>query len=130
MQFKHGNSFEIRFVVLGSVIMITAKIGNLEWMDAPYNPHLSPGLTKFTIPQDKERIALNLILVDAKTGLVKALRMIGLSNDFSRKIFGEMMDQKTKIFNHGLYLKELNQIFAKYQTRDIVKMSVARCKLY
>ncbi len=129
-QFKQGSSFEIKFVALGNIIMITTKVGNLEWMDSPYNPHLSPGLTRFTIPMDKEGLALNLILVDTKTGLVKSLRIIGLSNDFSRKILGEMMDQKAKVFNHESYLKEVNQIFAKYQTRDIVKMSVAWCKLY
>lgn len=44
-QFKSGKIFEIWFVELYDVIIITVKIGNLNWMDAPYTPHLSKNLT-------------------------------------------------------------------------------------
>lgn len=129
-QFKQGSSFEIRFTSFGSVMMLTAKIGDLSWMDAPYNPHLSLGLTKFTIPEEKEGLALTLVLVDTRTGIVKSLRVLGLSNEFTRKIFGEMMELKVKEFNHDSFLQKVTDIFAKYQTKDIVKMSVARCKIH
>ena len=41
-QFKSGKEFQIRFVELYDVIMLMAKIGDLDWMDAPYTPHLFP----------------------------------------------------------------------------------------
>ena len=39
-QFKTGKSFETRFTQLYKVLMLTVKIGNLNWMDVPYTPHL------------------------------------------------------------------------------------------
>lgn len=35
-QFESGKEFEIRLTELNDVIMLTFKIGNLNWMDAPY----------------------------------------------------------------------------------------------
>lgn len=40
-----GN-FEIRLTELYGIIMMTFKIGHLNWMDAPYSPHLSKHLTR------------------------------------------------------------------------------------
>ena len=66
-QFKVGTNIEIRFTELHNVIMITAKIGSLNWMDAPYSPHLSRNLTMFQIPNKNLGLKLTLILVDAAT---------------------------------------------------------------
>ena len=55
-QFKYN--FEIRFTHLYNVIMITTKIGNLNWMNAPYTPHLSKNLTTLQMP-DRKSTRLN-----------------------------------------------------------------------
>lgn len=128
-QFKSGHRFEIRFTELYGVIMMTFKIGNLSWMDAPYSPHLSKNLTKFTFPNENQGLGLTLIFVDAVTGEIKSMRLMGLSTNFTKKFFGLLMEQKTKEFNVAEYNNSLNKIYSIYPTNKIVKMSSNYCKI-
>ncbi len=128
-QFKADKNFEIRFIELSDVIMITAKIGNLNWIDAPYNAHLSKNLSKFTLPNEEEGLALTLILVDAHSGEIKSIRLMGLSTNFTRKLFGSAMEQKINEFDKNKYDEKIRSIYAKYNTGTIVKMSNTYCKI-
>ncbi len=128
-QFKSGKNFEIRFSELYGVIMITVKIGNLNWMDAPYTPHLSQNLTKFQLPNEGQGLGLTLILVDAITGEIKHVRLLGLSERFTKQLLGSAMEQKVKEFNSTDYNNSLNKIFSSYKTSQIVKMSRSYCKI-
>lgn len=128
-QFKAEKSFEIRFVELKDVIMITAKIGNLNWMDAPYTPHLSKHLTKYQLPNENEGLGLSLVLVDAVSGEIKHMKLLGMSERFTKKLFGAVMELKMKEFDEKRYIAAFNAIFACYGTREIVKMSRDYCKI-
>lgn len=128
-QFKNGHRFEIRFVEIYGVIMMTFKIGNLNWMGAPYSPHLSKNLTKLTFPNENQGLGLTLIFVDAVTGEIKSMRLMGLSTNFTKKFFGLLMEQKIKDFNVEEYNNSLNKIYSIYPTNKIVKMSNDYCKM-
>lgn len=128
-QFKSGKNFEIRFTELYDIIMITVKIRNLNWMDAPYTPHLSHNLTKFQLPNKNQGLGLVLILVDAFTGEIKHIRLLGLSERFTKRLFGIAMEHKAKAFDKRSYSNSLNKIFSTYQTNQIVKLSKDYCKI-
>ncbi len=128
-QFKSGKKFEIRFTEIYGVIMITAKIGNLNWMDAPYTPHLSKNLTKFQLPDAGHGLGLTLILVDTITGEIKHMRLLGLSERFTKRLFGVAMTHKVKPFDKMEYNNSINRIFSSYQTNQIVKLSEDYCKI-
>lgn len=119
----------LKSVSLKDVIMITAKIGNLNWMDAPYTPHLSKHLTKYQLPNENEGLGLSLVLVDAVSGEIKHMRLLGLSERFTKKLFGAVMELKMKEFDENSYMVAFNSIFASYNTREIVKMSRDYCKI-
>ena len=87
-QMQAGKRFEIRFVEFGGIIWITSKCGNLEWTDAPYNPRLSTGLPASEF-EDGEGIALTLVMIDSRNGVVKSTRLIGLGTNFSRYLMEE-----------------------------------------
>ena len=127
-QFKVGTNIEIRFTELHNVIMITAKIGSLNWMDAPYSPHLSRNLTMFQIPNKNLGLKLTLILVDAATGEIKYIRALGLSGMFTKQLFCAIMDQKMKDFDRSIYEKSIYKIFSTYPTTKIAKISKHCCK--
>lgn len=129
-QFKSGKNFEIRFTEFKNVIMITAKIGNLNWMDAPYTPHLRKHLTKYQIPNENQGLGLTLVLIDAHTGEIKHMRLIGLSEKFTRRLFGCVMELKMKEFNQTEYQLYINQIFNMYDTKQLVNMSKDYCKIH
>lgn len=128
-QFEPGKNFEIRFSELYGVIIITAKIGNLNWMDAPYTPHLSKNLAKFQLPSEGQGLGLTLILIDAITGEIKHIRLLGLSERFAKRLFGVVMEHKVKQFDKTEYNNSINRIFSTYQTSQIVKMSKDYCKM-
>lgn len=131
-QFASGNNFEIRFTELYGVIMLTVKIGTLNWMDAPYTPHLSKYLTRFQLPNENEGLGLTVMLIDAQTGEIKHMRLLGLSKDFSGRLLGAVMEQKMSNpsdFDCRAYDNTVNQIYTRYTTKDIVKLSKAYCKI-
>ena len=96
-------------------------------MDAPYSPHLSRHLTKFTLPQNNEGLALTLMLIDAASGQIKHMRLIGLSQKFTQRLFGVAMERKVKEFNGLEYGRTINKIYNLYSTNQIVKMSSDYC---
>lgn len=128
-QFKEGKPFEIKFTTLYGVIMITTKIGNLNWMDAPYSPNLSKGNTKYQMPKEGQGLALTIYLADSRTGELKSLRLVGLSTRFTQELFKEAMTQKMSPFNIAEYKKNIDRVFQRYSTKDIVKLSNVRCKI-
>lgn len=128
-QFQSGKNFEIRFTELYNVIMITVRIGNLNWMDAPYTPHLSKNLTKFQLPNNNQGLGLTLILIDAVTGEIKHIRLLGLSKRFTKQLFGAVMEQKVNEFDVEKYNSTLSKIYSIYPTTQIVKMSKDYCRI-
>ena len=128
-QFQAGHNFEIRFTNIKNIMMITAKIGTLNWMDAPYSPHLSKNLTKFQFPNEGQGLSLTLMLIDVYSGKIEHIRLIGLSEKFSKKMIGNILELKMSEFNQNEYMTNLNSVFARYATKDIVKMSRDYCKI-
>ncbi len=128
-QFKSGKDFEIRFAELYGVIMVTVKIGNLNWMDAPYTPHLSRSLTRFQLPNEGQGLGLTLLLVDAITGEIKHIRLLGLSERFTKRLLGTAMEHKIKPFSKAEFDNSVNRIFSTYRTSQIVKLSKDYCKI-
>lgn len=122
-QFKSGKSFEIRFVQFQNVTMLLTKIGNLNWMDAPYNQHLSEHLSKIEFPDKNQGLSLLLILVDTSTGELKHMRFIGLSTKFSKTLLNSILNDAKEPWKPEEYYNNINEIFVKYTTKDLVKCS-------
>lgn len=122
-QYDANENFEIRFLQIRDVIMVTAKIGNLHWKDMPYTPHLSQHLTRINGPKDDEQLMLQLLLFDTETGELKKNRAISLSSRFTKNFLNAVMDVKAKPFDIESYDEDINAIYATYTTRQLAKMS-------
>mgnify|MGYP000188180761 FL=1 len=109
--------------------MITTKIGNLNWMDAPYTPHLSQELTTFQIPNNNQGLGLTIMLIDTQTGKIKSLRLVGLSEKFTKKLFGTVIELKVKPFDKLEYIQAVKYIYSTYQTNKLVKLSNDYCRI-
>lgn len=125
---QFSGNFELRFTKLQNIIMFCNKIGKLNWMDSPYTPHLSPNLHQLPIPKDNEGIGLLLSLVDTTTGCIKTLRQLGLSTGFSRELLSAVANCSEQSFNRSEYVRTLNSIYARYDTKALVKISKTCCK--
>lgn len=128
-QFKSGHNFEIRYVQIKDVIMMLVKIGSLNWMDAPYTPHLSKNLTRLDQPKQGQGLALTIYLIDSATGKICSMRLVGLSERFTKSLFRDISEVWKKDWDPNEYRMTLNRIFASYTTRVLVKNSVVYCKI-
>ncbi|MFA5322147.1 MAG: hypothetical protein WC373_05680, partial [Smithella sp.] len=89
--------FEIGFYDRGSVIFMLFKFGGWRWMDAPYTVHLSAPFT-FEDPTPGTGYGLSIFLIDAATGILRGMRYVSLSTEFSQKFKFSVERQKEKPF--------------------------------
>lgn len=111
--------FKAGYYAEENAIFMLFKFGNLPWIDAPYSVHLSKSLTGFQLFDGWEGLALNIYLVDAATGILKAMRLIGLKTRFSIHIIDAVEKQKKMSFEN--YDINVRSIMSKYSTKDLVK---------
>lgn len=97
-QFGAENPFEFRFVTLQGIMMCVFRIGSLNWMDAPYTPHLSQNLTKFTLPNEGEGLSLTLSLFDCSNGGINETQIYVHEYHFYQKVFRRSHGFKDEAF--------------------------------
>ena len=119
---------EIRFVSKNEIIFALAKFGDLPWLDAPYSVHLSEPFV-FQEMSKTQGFGLHIILVNAATGIIMAMRMAGLPHDFSKKLQNAIEVQRKMPFNQATYDVKLENLYRAYTTKDLVKMADARCRI-
>lgn len=118
--FKSGIS--VKFAVVNDIIFILARMGTLSWADAPYNKHLSKDLTVLNTADDGQGLAITAMLVDANTGILKALKLISLDTNTTRRLTAAIMMQP-EIPN---YHEKLSHTMATHTTSDLVKFADAQ----
>lgn len=120
-QMGAGKPFEIRFVCVKDALYILTKCGDLNWTDAPYNPHLSSQLELQQITNDSEGYALTLLMVDAATSIIKSIRLIGLGNKFSKALKNEIDNLLDRPFLPEQYVQALQANTIMFSTKDLVR---------
>ena len=108
-QFRSEKPFEMRLAGLRDIIFLLFKFGELNWMDAPYNVHLSLNLTKLELPSDGLGLAMTV--------------QLSLSTEMSRKLIKMVGEQKRKPFNVKEYFNDINSIYAAYPAKKLARMA-------
>lgn len=124
-QFDVSKPFTVKeTVIYDSIISFTFKIGNLNWIDAPFTPHLAKDLTRISEIPDGMGFALRLYLIDSVSGtLCSDIRLISLGAKFSRKLIKDIEDVRSKPFDEIQYYENLDMMMRRYTTKDIVDIS-------
>lgn len=123
-----GNSLEIRMLPMKESMIFLIKFGVMAWMDAPYSPHLSKNFSGMQ-PLDGKGIATTITLFDTRTGELKEIRLLSLSNSFSQLIAKNIEEYKKKEFDAKEYYTYISKLFSAYTTKDFVKMSTQGFKI-
>lgn len=126
--FKADVPGEVRFVRVGGVLFILSKLGTLEWMDSPYAVQLSRNISFPEIPQG-QGYSLLLILADAANSKIMGLRYVGLGTKFSEQLHDEVMADINVPIVKPMYDAKVQQLYARYTTKDLVKLSKTRYKI-
>ncbi len=110
-----SGKLEIGLYERDSVIFILTKFQGQQWMDAPYSIHMSKPF-EFQELSYGMGFGLNILLTDAATGVLRAIRLVGLPTAFSQKLRYAMERQKEQPFDIDKYNKKINEIFGNYST--------------
>lgn len=128
LEYKEMNQFQIGYTVIGDVIMVVFKVGDMPWSDAPYNPHLGQDAVDYDI-QDGMGLALTVVMADSKTGEVKSIRVLGLQHDYSVKFANTLKCLRKHPFSIKLYDKTITDIYNTMDTLSIVAICENFCSL-
>lgn len=120
--------FELGFTEKDGIIFMLFRFGSGQHMDAPYSVHLSAPFTFETL-QEGMGFGLSIFLVDASTGILRGMRYVGLSTDFSQRFKKSVERQKLLSFNKATHQKAIEQVYANYSTSDLVQRADSWCRI-
>lgn len=84
----------VALTVYRGLIFFLIKFGSGKWCDMPYSAHLSPRLTVLQRPAEGQGYGAQVIMVDRKTGITRALVLLGLPNRLSNALHDAIAEQR------------------------------------
>jgi hypothetical protein len=61
--------------------------------------------------------------------MIKSVRLLGLSNRFTKDLFTAILDETQRPFNQREYNKNVNEIYSEYETKQLLKLCTSYCKI-
>jgi hypothetical protein len=104
----------------------------IPWSDAPYTWHMVPEDQRtlpLDLPHPTSRALLNIVLVDAGTGIIRALRAVTFSPEFSRALHRAIHDQAASSWRGQRHYEEaVEALYRRYPTSEaFVAAAQDRC---
>lgn len=116
--FKNGVP-QFRMAIANDIIFILSRFGTSQWCDAPYYALRSAMRAPLTLPDVGAGLALHAMLIDARTGMLVAQRLIGLPHDLSVRL----LDAAAKQGEIANYDDMLALTMARYPTQALLEIA-------
>ena len=130
MDIKKGE-YNFGITMIDGVMYFTCSFGeSINISDAPFHFGLYPEDRAKDLPTviaEGQGLALNITAVDSCSGIVKALRLIGLSTEFSRELIDISLSQSRLMVENEAYARQLMDSQNRYSSEDLYEMSLVRC---
>ena len=129
--FKKGKYKFALTEVQGILFFLSEFKGAISMSDSPFHFGLYKDNRVKNLPTtfgDSEGLALNIVVVDSATSIVKALRMIGLSNEFSAKLLEICLKQSQQTVDPTKYNRQLYDIQGRYSADVLYRMASVECE--
>lgn len=114
---RKGAAHFALFVEGPVIVMLYQFAGACDWSDAPYSIHLVPQEHRTAPPVSagpETRALMQVLLVDAATGVLRAIRAITLSPPFTAALHRAIDEQHRAAWDSGAYDQALQALYAKY----------------
>jgi hypothetical protein len=111
------------------VIFLLHRFGEMAWHDAAYSWWLvSEEFRHVPTVGDGLHALLKVVLIDSETGLIKALRALTFSPEFTEYLHQAVRRQLEKPWNAAKYERAMRHVYGNYSTMDLVDRVEAFCK--
>lgn len=115
-------ALDIYLSVIEGIVFVVADFKDMFIFDMPFNYGLykefklkDPAPYGFTVP---------IVAVEGSDNVIKAMRVVGLDADFSRKLYTFAEKQwQNKMEN---YDEKLKSVYERYSAQDIIKYAIAK----
>lgn len=130
LQVRCSDTFEMKTLELKDSLYVLIKIGELNWVDAPYNIHLSKNWENKDSYKEMEELELFIKMIDCKTGRVGILRSIELKGNIIKQIKKAIERQLQLSFDRKTYDENIVECYKKYSTNQMAKMAAYGFRLH
>lgn len=120
---------DLALVVEPLVFTVLAQFdGVIPWSGAPFSWHQLPEDERVLPPTltAGERAVLTLVLVEASDGIVRAVRSLVLSPEFSGALEEAIRDQAARPFIKADHGRQAADLYAHWRAYDLVDRAIAR----
>jgi hypothetical protein len=105
----------------------------LPWSDAPYTWHRVAPDERQPVPASEEtapapRARLHVVLVEAASGFVLALRCVSLAPDFTRALHRAIAEQARQAWDPTAYDAALTRLHATRTPAELAQLARVRCR--
>jgi hypothetical protein len=119
----HQGAAEFGLVVAGDVIFFLYRFGEaIGWSDTPYSYHLLPADQRQQLHETpataETRALLRVVLVDADHNIVRALRAVTFSPQFTRRLHAAIAGQAAGPWNAEDFDAQLRSAYEHWPTTE------------
>lgn len=107
----------LALLVEGPVIYLVWRFeGFGSWSDGPFSIHLVPADRRATPPvsSGEQRALLQIVLVDAHTGILRAIRAVTLPPHATQRLHAAIREQEAQPFDRRAYDAALQALYRRY----------------
>ena len=99
-------------------LFLLVQFEGMPWWDAPYSWWIVPENQRIQPPELKENesLLLFIVLVNANTGIVEALRKISLPESFSEALIKAVKEQIQNPVDSQLYNQRIDKVYRIYSS--------------
>lgn len=113
------------------LLFLNYRAGGMEWSNIPYTVHLTPP-EALMLPDlaewEGKHAILSVFLVEATTGILKGLRTLTWSAEFTKAIHKAILAQADMPFDDTAYTAKIDTIYASYPSYVLAEdMAMITC---
>lgn len=115
--------FEV-YVQLPVVVFLYRFGDSIAWSDASYDSHRLP-VSEWLAPpalQAGQSMVLQVILVEADGGLIKAIRLTSLQPTMITRLHAAILVQHSSAYTDSQYSQALKQLYSRYSAAELVSL--------
>lgn len=119
---RNGN-FTYYLTVYNNILFLSLDFGSLSFDMGLNRARVMTPLQNIDVEDDVSGYAMTIIVADGATGEIKAIRLIGLSNKFSKRLYKTLKEQEP-FSSLEEEMSVIRAIQAEKTTKEIISESV------
>jgi hypothetical protein len=113
----------------GPVSVLCFRFGALPWMDTPFEPWQLPASERGVPAGDPNQyLLLQITLVDAATGIVRAMRVAPWTPDFGEQVRETLRRQLAAPGDHAAAVRRVEAMYQK-SSQELAEEAEVRCSI-